>query len=87
MGEKVRGGISNMAKKIRCDIQCSNCGKRKELSNTVDDSVAVIKSGWNSIGVALYCPDCVNKITNNGYANRLAGEKNTFIVIMNWLLR
>lgn len=76
-----------MPKIIRCDIQCSNCGKRIELSNTVDDSVAVIKSGWNSIGGALYCPDCVNKITNNGYANRLAGEKNTFIVIMNWLLR
>jgi hypothetical protein len=47
----------------------------------------VIKSGWNSIGGALYCPDCVNTITKNGCADRLAGEKNTFIVIMNWLLR
>lgn len=76
-----------MTKKIRCNIQCSNCGKRIELSNTVDDSVMVIKSGWNSIGGALYCPDCVNTITKNGYADRLAGEKNTFIVIMNWLLK
>jgi len=38
-----------MAKKIKCDIQCSNCGKRTELTNTVDDAVRVIKSGWDSI--------------------------------------
>lgn len=67
-------------------IQCSNCGKCEEIENTVDKAVHIIKSGWNSIGSALYCPKCVEVIKNSRYGDRLAGEKNTFIVIMNWIL-
>lgn len=73
--------------KVKTDIQCSNCGKREEIENTVDNAVQIIKSGWDSIGSALYCPNCVESIKNRKYGDRLAGEKNTFIVIMNWILR
>lgn len=72
--------------KYKADLQCSNCGKRIEIENTVDDAVNVIKSGWNSIGYALYCPKCTDRIKSSEYSNRLGGERNTFIVIMNWLL-
>ena len=72
--------------KIQTDIQCSNCGKREEIENTVDNAVQIIKRGWDSIGSALYCPKCVEVIKNSRYGDRLAGERNTFIVIMNWLL-
>lgn len=73
--------------KIKVDLQCSNCGKREEIENTVDNAVQIIKSGWDSIGGALYCPKCVEVIKNSRYGDRLAGEKNTFIVIMRWILR
>ena len=73
--------------KIKVDLQCSNCGKCEEIENTVDNAVQIIKSGWDSIGSALYCPKCVEVIKNSRYGDRLAGEKNTFIVIMRWILR
>ena len=73
-----------MNKKV--DLQCSNCGKREEIENTVDNAVQIIKSGWDSIGGALYCPKCVEVIKNSRYGDRLAGEKNTFIAIMHWIL-
>lgn len=72
--------------KVKVDIQCSNCGKREGIENTVDNAVQIIKSGWDSIGSALYCPKCVEMIKNGRYGNRLAGEKNTFIVLMHWIL-
>ena len=72
--------------KVKVDIQCSNCGKREKMENTVDNAVQIIKGGWNSIGSALYCPKCVEVIKNSRYGNRLAGEKNTFIVLMHWIL-
>ena len=71
---------------VKTDIQCSNCGKREEIENTVDNAVQLIKSGWDSIGNAMYCPMCVKRINDGGYGNRLAGEKNTFINIMHWIL-
>lgn len=72
--------------KIKVDIQCSNCGKREEMENTVYNAFQIIKSGWDSIGSALYCQKCVEVIKNSRYGNRLAGEKNTFIVIMHSIL-
>lgn len=72
--------------KVKVDIQCSNCGKREEMENTTENAVQIIKSGWDSIGSALYCPKCVEVIKNSRYGSRLAGEKNTFIAIMHWML-
>ena len=71
----------------KISLQCSNCGNRIEIENTVDDAVNVIKSGWDSIGYAMYCPDCVRQIKTGTQRNRLGGERNTFIVIMDWLLK
>ena len=68
-------------------IQCSNCGKCEEIENAVDNAVQIIKSGWDSIGGALYCPKCVEVIKNSRYRDRLCGEKHTFIAIMHWILR
>ena len=68
-------------------LSCSNCGKRRRLSNKkVQYTVNAIKQGWNSYDVALYCPEC-SRTWHDRNTKPMAGEKNTFIVIMNQILQ
>ena len=68
-------------------IQCSNCGMHTEIGNTVKDSVKLLERGWNSIGSALYCPDCTRKIQAGPQAGRLAGKMNTFSCLVDKILK
>lgn len=69
-------------------VTCSRCGNHRMISNKkVEYTVEVIKEGWNSFGTALYCPECSKTWKKRNGENRpLAGEKNTFFLIMNKLL-
>lgn len=66
-------------------ITCSHCGKHRMISNeSIEYTEKAIKDGWNSFGSALYCPECAQTWAERNEKNRaLAGEKNTFFVIMN----
>lgn len=64
------------------NITCSNCGRHRRISNKkVEYTVRAIKQGWNSFGSALYCPECVRSWHDRNNTE-LAGEKNTFLIIM-----
>lgn len=69
-------------------ITCSRCGKHRMISNKkVEYTVKVIQDGWNSFGSALYCPECSKTWEDrNGEERKLAGDRNTFFVIMNQIL-
>ena len=65
-------------------ITCSCCGKHRTISNeNVEYTVNTIQDGWNSFGSALYCPECSKTWRErNGESRKLAGDRNTFFVIM-----
>ena len=68
---------------MQITILCSNCGMRKTISNkSINATMTAIKEGWNSFGNALYCPACVCTWHERNGERKLAGERNTFIVIM-----
>lgn len=69
-------------------ITCSRCGKHRIISNKkVEYTAKAIQDGWNSFGSALYCPECSKTWEErNGENRKLAGDRNTFFVIMNLLL-
>lgn len=69
-------------------IQCSRCGKIRKISNAkVEYTVDAIKEGWGSFGSALYCPECTKTWSERNPDRPMPGEKNTFFVIMNTILR
>ena len=68
---------------MQITIQCSNCGMCKRISHkSMDEIMTVIKNGWNSCGNALYCPTCADTWSVRNGEKKMAGERNTFIVIM-----
>ena len=68
---------------MQITILCSSCGMRKRISHkSMDEIMIVIKDGWNSFGNALYCPTCADTWNVRNGERQLAGERNTFIVIM-----
>ena len=68
-------------------VQCSNCGKRRRISNKkVEYTVNAIKEGWGSFGSAIYCPEC-SKTWSDRNEKPMADEKNTFLLIMNHILK
>ncbi len=64
----------------RIDIQCSNCGKRKQINHSADIVMAVNK-GWGSFGHALYCPKCTATWDERNSGRPMAGRENTIRVI------
>lgn len=70
-------------------ITCSCCGAHRRISNKkMEYTVNAIKAGWGSYGSALYCPKCSRTWEQrNGKERPMADERNTFVVIMRWILR
>lgn len=65
------------------EIMCSNCGARQRFGIKYANVKSLIALGWNSVGSALYCPECVRTWADrNGDNRRLAGEENTENQIM-----
>ena len=59
-------------------LQCSCCGKSHAIQYTAKNVLSTVKSGWNSFGSALYCPDCVKTWEDrNGAGRPLWGEDHT----------
>ena len=68
-------------------ITCSNCGRHRRISDKkLQYTINALKAGWNSCGRALYCQTCVETWGERN-ATALAGERNTFAVIMGQFLR
>ena len=40
-------------------VTCSNCGYVKVFKASDYQIIKRLKEGWNSVGSALYCPECV----------------------------
>ena len=40
-------------------LTCSNCGYAKSFTNTGREILSRLVEGWNSVGSAMYCPECV----------------------------
>lgn len=39
-------------------LQCSRCGSTHAMEYSAQNVLDAVRSGWNSCGGALYCPDC-----------------------------
>lgn len=63
-------------------LQCSCCGKRHSIEYTAYNVLQTVRSGWNSFGSALYCPDCVKTWEEyNGKNKPLWGDDHTIKMI------
>lgn len=62
-------------------ITCSNCGSSQHLRYSTSAVLAACRSGWNSYGSALYCPECSATWDKRNPGRLMAGEENTVRVI------
>ena len=45
---------------MKAEIQCKNCGRTRQVPNKKPFYITnVIRQGWGSAGVSLYCPTCI----------------------------
>lgn len=64
-------------------ITCSNCGNHRRISDKRWKYIEkVIDEGWNSVGSAMYCPECVKTWQERNPSTMLAGANNTFYLIV-----
>ena len=68
---------------MRCiRLQCSRCGNTHVMEYSARSVLKAVRSGWNSCGSALYCPDCAKTWEErNGDGKPLNGEEFTALVI------
>lgn len=64
------------------EIQCSNCGARQRFGVKYENVKSLIALGWNSVGSALYCPECVRTWASRNGDRQLWGKDNTEKQIM-----
>lgn len=67
-------------------IQCSNCGKIRNVRNSMQSALKCVEEGWGSFGSAFYCPDCV-KTWDERNEKPLSDANTTFCRIMNVLIK
>ena len=62
-------------------LQCSRCGNTHVMEYSARNVLKAVRSGWNSCGSALYCPDCAKTWEERNGDRKLCGEEHTVLVI------
>lgn len=66
-------------------IMCSCCGKIEDIRYSAANVNKLVKDGWNSLGNAVYCPECVETWEErNGLSRPLWGAEHTVSKIDDW---
>lgn len=63
-------------------IECSNCGKRADISKKKVSEIESVIDGWGSYGNALYCPECTRTWKDRNGDKPMADQSHTFFVIL-----